>query len=178
MLPPGTCPQSIDARPRFRAIDLLRKLPAGPTEPSSAPEAIDMEVGAVSDVEMLPPGTGPQSIEAPSKRPRFRAIDLLRKLPAGPTEPSPAAEDVDMEVGAVSDVAKPEDADLYSRFIYNSNCRLSSRTMKRSWSGAYDSEEVVLGLEELHAEQVDRDRGLVHEMDEDHPVFVSFIFFP
>jgi hypothetical protein len=51
--------------------------------------------------------------------------------------------------------------------------------MKRTWSGAYESEALVLGYEELHAEQVDCDRDLVQEMDEDHPVFVRLhIFLP
>jgi hypothetical protein len=89
-----------------------------------------------------------------------------------------ATNDVEMEdVGAVSNVANADDAEDYSRFIYNSNSSITSREMQRSWSGAYDAEDLILGYEELHAEQVVRDQDLAHEMDKDHPVFVCFIFF-
>jgi hypothetical protein len=71
-----------------------------------------------------------------------------------------------------SDVENPDDEDDISRFVFNSNHAITSRQMRRTWSGAYDSEDLVLGLEELHAEQVDQDRGLVQEMDDDHPVYV------
>lgn len=81
------------------------------------------------------------------------------------------------DAAPASDVENPDDEEEWSRFVFNSNTGITSRKMKRTWSGAYDSDALVLGYEELHAEQVDRDRDLAQEMDEDHPVFVRLLIF-
>jgi hypothetical protein len=82
-----------------------------------------------------------------------------------------------MNIVPASDIANPDDEDEWLQFVFNSNARITSRKMKRTWSGAYDAEALVLGYKELHAEQVDRDRDLAQEMDEDHPVFVRLLIF-
>ena len=66
------------------------------------------------------------------------------------------------------------EADYYSRYIFNTNNQISSREMMKSRTGGYDEDDWVLGMEELHADQVDRDRYLAIAKDMDLPKFVRF----
>lgn len=66
------------------------------------------------------------------------------------------------------------EADYYSRYIYNTNNQISSREMMKSWKGGYDEDDWVLGMEERHADQVDRDRYLAIATDMHLPKFVRF----
>ena len=62
----------------------------------------------------------------------------------------------------------------YSQYIYNTNNQISSRQMMKSWTGGFDEENWMFGMEEFHAHQVDRDRHLAQDNDTHLPKFVRF----
>jgi hypothetical protein len=61
----------------------------------------------------------------------------------------------------------------FGPFVFNTNDILSTRQEIGSWHGSSKSMEWLLSREELHAEQVDLDRGLPAEMQ--HPFYPSFV---
>jgi len=63
------------------------------------------------------------------------------------------------------------------QYISNTTDDFATRQTKRSWAGSYHADDWVFAREELHADQVDRDRILpILLWDAGYPVFVSLIF--
>lgn len=63
------------------------------------------------------------------------------------------------------------------QYIFNTTDDFATRQTKRSWAGSYHANDWVFAREELHADQVDRDRVLpILLWDAGYPVFVSLIF--
>jgi len=64
------------------------------------------------------------------------------------------------------------------QYIFNTTDDFATRQTKRSWAGSYHADDWVFAREELHADQVDRDRVLpILLWDAGYPAFVSLIFF-
>jgi hypothetical protein len=64
------------------------------------------------------------------------------------------------------------------QYIFNTTDDLATRQTERSWAGSYRADDWVFGREELHADQVDRDRALpILLWDAGYPLFVSLVFF-
>ena len=108
--------------------------------------------------------------------------ELAAQFPtAGPSKIVPCKPtDVTMADPDLSADVEMEDEDVSRYYVYNTNTAITPREMKRLWTGGCQADNWNVSFEEHHADQVDHDRGIVDDMEDDHPVFVRltlFLFF-
>ena len=153
----STASQAVHRRPSVR--DLFNKLPPPPRATDPKPTH--------PSAPTLPPPPQPGVVQLGDDD---MAVDLI-----------PAPIPVRQDLSHLNDTDPPAEnirpslsIPTSAQYIFNTTDRLSTRQTVRSWDGGYRPEDWVFQREDLHADQVDRDRILPVVLgDSGYPYYVG-----
>ena len=144
--------------------ELFKRLPPPPEIKGSKP------LPHLSELYSALPSTSPLPAPTPSDAFRYPEPDAAASQKAPPV----VIDDDPMEVDEIPEPTMFRPVP----YVFNTTDDFATRQTKRSWAGSYRAEDWVFQREELHADQVDRDRVLpVLMWDAGYPHFVRILFF-